>query len=171
MISSLRTLTLLALLSLGLTACGYHLGASRPTPMRSIKSIAVPTFKNSSYEPRLGVLMANATINQIQMDGTYQIVSSEHADAILYCTVKDTDRRSIRSVISNVLATSEYELILDVNFEVVDRVTGALLMQGEERGRTTFFPTGDLQTDERQAVSVAATNLGKQITSRISEGW
>ncbi|MFV0337070.1 MAG: LPS assembly lipoprotein LptE [Chthoniobacterales bacterium] len=171
MISYLRTLTILALLTLTLTACGYHLGASRPTPMRSVKTLAVPTFKNSSYEPRIGVLLANATINQIQMDGTYQIVSDENADAILYCTVKKSDRRSIRSVISNVLATSEYELIIDVDYEVMDRVTGAILLSGAERGRTTFFPTGDIQTDERQAVSTAATDLGKRIASRISEGW
>lgn len=167
----IRTVAFSLILTVLLGGCGYHLGEIRPTPMRSVRTLAVPTFKNRTYEPRVEVLLANALIRQLQMDGTYKIVSDESADAVLYCTLNRAERRSIRSVVTNVLATSEFELILEAAFEVQDRVTGEILLSGTAKGKTTFFPTGDIQTDERQAISVAASRLGVSITSRVAEGW
>lgn len=154
-----------------LSSCGYHLGEIRPTAMRSVKNLAIPTFKNRTYDPRIDVLMTDILIREFQTDGTFQIVGTERADAILYCTLNNSERRSIRSVVTNVLASSEYELVLTVAFEVQDRVTGAILMSGEVRGRSSFFPTGDLQTDERQAFSGAAQRVAVEISTRVNEGW
>jgi len=154
-----------------LTGCGYKLGEIRPTPMRSVRTLAVPTFKNNTYEPRVEVLLADTLIKTLQEDGTYPIVSDEKADAILECTLQTIERRAIRSVQNNVLATSEFELILEARWVVYDRVTGALLMQGRTRGRTTFFSGSDLQTIERQAIPLAAKDLSLQITTDIAEGW
>lgn len=159
----------LAVIFLG--GCGYKLGEIRPTPMRSVRYLAVPTFKNRTYEPRVEVLLADTTIKQLQQDGTYTIVSEEKADAILYCTLNKAERRSIRSVLNNVLATSEFELNLQVEYEVHDRVTGAILMEGTAVGRTQFFTSNDLQVAERQALSIAAQDLATQITTEITEGW
>lgn len=166
----IRLLTALLACSL-LAGCGYKLGEIRPTPMRSVRTLAVPTFKNRTYEPRVEVLLADTLIKQLQQDGTYTVISDEQADAILYCTLNKTERRALRSVQNNVLATAEFELILEVTYEVVDRVTGIILMQGRLRGRTDFFSNDDLQTTERQAIPIAAQDLAEQITAEISEGW
>lgn len=164
-------LSCLLLTPLALTGCGYHLGEIRPTTMRSVRTLAVPTFKNRTYQPRIEVLMADTLIRELQRDGTYQIAGTEQSDAILYGTLRRADRRAIRSVTRNVLATSEFELIIIVDYEVQDRVTGAILLAGEARGATTFFPTGDLVTDERQAFSVAAQRASAEIAARVTEGW
>jgi hypothetical protein len=54
--------------------------------MRSVRTLAVPTFKNRTYEPRVEVLLADTLIKTPQEDGTYTIVSDDTADAILHCT-------------------------------------------------------------------------------------
>jgi outer membrane lipopolysaccharide assembly protein LptE/RlpB len=154
-----------------LSACGYKLGEIRPTPMRSVRTLAVPTFKNATYEPRVEVMLADTVIKQLQQDGTYTIVATHKADAILECTLTRIERRSVRSVQDNVLATAEFELQLQVAYSVTDRVTGATLMQGTARGVTTFFSGNDLQTIERQAIPVAAQDLAVDIVTEISEGW
>jgi len=154
-----------------LAGCGYHLGEIRPTPMRSVRTLAVPTFKNNTYEPQVEVLLADTLIKQLQKDGTYTVVSSNTADAILSCTLVSIDRHSIRSVENNVLATSEFALQLRVKFVVTDRVTGITLWNGTATGYSTFFANNDLQTTERQAISDAAQNLAENITTEISEGW
>jgi outer membrane lipopolysaccharide assembly protein LptE/RlpB len=154
-----------------LAGCGYKLGEIRPTPMRSVRTLAVPSFKNNTYEPRVEVLLADTLIKQLQLDGTYTVVSDNVADAILYCTLTKIDRRSVRSVQNNVLATAEFRLNLEVSYQVVDRVTGVVLMEGRARGETDFFTTSDLQTTERQAIPLAAEDLGQRITTRITEGW
>ena len=151
--------------------CGYKLGEIRPTPMRSVRTLGVPTFKNNTYEPRVEVLLADTLIKQLQQDGTYSIVSDNTADAIVYCTLRSITRRSLRSVQNNVLATSEFEIVLEVNYQVVDRVTGFVLMEGRARGDSSFFANNDLQTTERQAIPVAANELAIDLTSQLAEGW
>lgn len=154
-----------------LTGCGYKLGEIRPTPMRSVRTLAVPTFKNKSYEPRLEVLFADTLVKRLQQDGTYEIVGDDKADAILYCTIDKIERRALRSVENNVLATSEFGLRVFASYEVQDRVTGAILMKYTAKGNTTFFSGNDLQTIERQAFSNAAADLADIITAEVAEGW
>lgn len=167
----MRPLALALTLALTLSGCGYKLGEIRPTPMRTVRSLSIPTFKNMTYEPRVEVLLADTVIKVFQQDGTYSIVDTNRADAILECTLRKIERRSIRSVQSNVLATAEFELVLEITYVVVDRVTAANLLEGRVRGRTTFFSGSDLQTIERQAIPLAAQDAAIQISTEISEGW
>jgi Lipopolysaccharide-assembly len=147
------------------------LGEIRPTPMRSVRTLAVPTFKNKTYEPRVEVLLADTLIKTLQEDGTYTIVSDDTADAIMHCTVNKVERRSLRSVQNNVLATAEFGLYLDIAYEVTDRVTGSILKKGRVTGRSTFFSNTDLQTAERQAIPIAARSAAVQLTVEVAEGW
>ncbi|MEI6278435.1 MAG: LPS assembly lipoprotein LptE [Verrucomicrobiae bacterium] len=158
-------------LSIFLTGCGYHVGEIRPTPMRSVRTLAVPTFKNKTYKVRIESLFADTLVKHLQSDGTYEIVSTDKADAILYCTVSAIEQRSLRSVQNNVLATSEFGMRVTADYEVQDRVTGAILMRGRAPGNATFFSGNDLQTIERQAISDAAADLAKNITAEVTEGW
>ncbi len=162
---------LAALAATMLSGCGYKLGEIRPTPMRSVRTLAVPTFKNATYEPRVEVLLADTLIKQLQSDGTYTIVSDDDADAIVYCTLRSIERRSLRSVQNNVLATSEFEIVLEVYYEVTERTTGIILMEGRVRGDASFFADDDLQTAERQAIPVAAREVAIELSTVLSEGW
>jgi outer membrane lipopolysaccharide assembly protein LptE/RlpB len=154
-----------------LGGCGYKLGEIRPTPMRSVRTLAVTTFKNKTYEPRVEVLLADTLIKTLQEDGTYTIVSDDTADAILNCTLTKIERRSVRSVQNNVLATAEFGLYLSIAYQVSDRVTGSLLKKGRVTGNTTFFSSSDLQTTERQAIPVAAKDAAIELTTAVAEGW
>ena len=165
-----RAALLLSVL-LVLSGCGYKLGEIRPTTMRSVRTLAVPTFKNNTYESRIEVLFADTLVKHLQQDGTYQIVNTAQADAIVNCTIEEITRGSLRSVQSNVLATSEFSLIVTARYEVVDQRTGVILMQGTATGRTSFFSGNDLQTLERQGLSNAAADLSQNIATRLTEGW
>lgn len=168
----MRLPTVLALtVALALAGCGYKLGEIRPTPMRSVRSLAVPNFKNTTYIPRIEALMADTLVKALQQDGTYKVLPEAEADAILNCTVTKVTRLPIRSVQNNVLATSEFALAVEASYEVQDRITGAILMKGTLIGKTTFFSGNDLVTIERQAISNAAADLANNITVAVTEGW
>jgi outer membrane lipopolysaccharide assembly protein LptE/RlpB len=168
--TSARLICISLLFSL-LAGCGYKLGEIRPTPMRTIRTLSVPNFKNMTYEPNVETLLADTLIKVLQQDGTYTIVDTNRADAILECTLRQIERRSVRSVQNNVLATAEFELVLEVTYIVIDRVTAATLLEGRVRGSTTFFSGNDLQTIERQAIPLAAQDVALQLSTQISEGW
>lgn len=164
-------LALLLALATILAGCGYHLGEIRPTPMRSVRTLAVPTFKNNTYESRIEVLFADTLVKKLQQDGTYRIVNTGQADAVVYCTIEKIERGSLRAVQNNVYATSEFRLTVLARYEVVDVGTGRILMQGQVSGNTSFFSGNDLQTLERQGLSNAASDLAENLTTRLTEGW
>ena len=168
----------LPLLVLCLAGCaGYQVGPIKPTPMRGVQTIAVPTFKNDTLETRVEVLLANAVIKQIQQDGTYKIADENTADAILVGTLEEIERRPARSVRGNVLLSREYNLVLRVRYRVYQRETGVELESRNVNGQTSFFVSGtnvlsaDVLQDERQALPLAAEELAVRLVSQISEGW
>jgi outer membrane lipopolysaccharide assembly protein LptE/RlpB len=164
-------IALLVTLAITLAGCGYHLGEIRPTPMRSVRTLAVPTFKNNTFESRIEVLFADTLVKKLQQDGTYRIVDTNQADAVFYCVIEKIDRGALRSVQNNVLATSEFRLTVQARYEVVDIGTGRVLMEGTVTGNTSFFSGNDLQTLERQGLSNAASDLADNLTTRLTEGW
>ncbi|MEY3479896.1 MAG: hypothetical protein RIQ71_671 [Verrucomicrobiota bacterium] len=166
-----KAATLLALATLGLAGCAYQLGDARPSMMRGITILSVPTSKNTTLEPNVEGLLADTVVKQIQTDGTYKVSYTDRADAILYTTLTNVERRPARAVRGNVLATSEYMFVTTVEYEVVERANGKQLMKGIVDGRTSFFVTADLQTDEIQALPLAFSDAAVKIAGRLSEGF
>jgi hypothetical protein len=168
----------IAVLTLLFSGCaGYHIGPIQPKFMEGIHTLAVSSFKNDTLEPRVEVSLANAVIKQFQQDGTYKIVSDKNADALVEGTLMEISRRPARSVKGNVLATREYTLTVKCLIKTTNRVTGAIIDQRTVSGQTSFFVTGsdtvaaDVNTDERQAIPLAAEDMAIQLVSQLSEGW
>ena len=164
------TVLLLACVIL-VSGCGYKLGEVRPTAMRSVRTLSVPNFKNDTFESRVEVLFADAAVKRLQQDATYRLVNSNEADAILSCTITSIQSASLRSLVSDVLATREFGLIVNAKYEVVDQSSGVILMQGSASGKSSFFSGNDLQTSKQQALSNAALDLADKLTAQVTEGW
>ena len=161
---------------LALSGCGYHLGEIKPTPMRRVTTIAVPAFKNKTLLPRLEAQTADAVAKQFQQDGTYRIESSDRADAIVEGTIVSVERQPMRVFSNNVLQTSEFELTVTVRYRVIDRVTGAVLMEGTAVGVTPFFTESDrvnsnLVTNQNMNYPIAAQRMAEKLVSKVAEGW
>jgi len=168
-------LPLVALLFGG--CAGYKLGPIQPKFMHDVHTIAVPSFKNDTLEPRVEVLLANALIKQIQQDGTYEVTDEGRADVIIDGTLLEIERRPARSLRGNVLQTREYVLNLRGRYRSTNARTGALIEERSVTGTTSFFVTGndllaaDTHQDQRQALPLAAEDFAARVTSLISEGW
>lgn len=167
---------LLLLLILLLAGCGYTLGEVKPTTMRRVNTIAVGTFENATLLPRLETQTADAVVKQFQQDGTYPIETVDRADAIVFGKILSVDRTPMRVYASNVLQTSEFELVLQVEYIVKDRITGAVLLKGKASGRVPFFVNtdninSDLITDQNINYPIAAKRMAENLVSKVSEGW
>lgn len=154
-----------------LSSCaGYQLGASKPYQLANVTKLAVPTFKNDTLEPRLEVLVTNAVIKKLQMDGAYQIVSRDDADAVLVATIEDVERGQFRSARFNTLRSTELLMRLRVNYSIQDS-SGTKLLNGQEQAYSNIVLDPSVQITERQGLADAAERLGIALASRISEGW
>lgn len=167
-----RSIALLPLFFLFSGCLGYRIGPIQPTFMEGVHTIAVPTVRNETLIPRAEVLVSDTIIRQIQEDGTYKVASSDRtADAILECEIQQLVRRPARTVIGDVQATEEFEMTLVIHYRVIRMATGAVVDDRTTNGTTTFFVSGDVNEDERQAIPLAAQNAATHIVADISEGW
>ena len=149
---------------------GYTLGPATPAYLKHIHTIAVPTFGNTTLTPHIEVLVTNTVIKQFQQDGTFRIVSADAADATLKAEIIGVTRAPARSVRGNVLSTTEFTLGLSVKYTLIGR-DGNVLAPGSAGGGTSFFVGSDVNTDERQALPLAAEELARHLVSQLSEGW
>lgn len=158
--------------SLLLTGClGYHVGPVKPSVLRDVHAIAVPTFENKTLLPRIEVLITDSVIKQLQQDGTYRIANENNADAILKAEISEVNRTPARSLRGNVLATTEFNLAMHVKYKL-ETPSGTVLMPSTEVvGTTSFFVGEDVTTDERQALPLAAEELAIHLVTQLSEGW
>ncbi len=178
--STLRVIQalLLSLMVAMLSGCaGYHAGPSKPAYMSDVKTIAIPSFKNQTLEPRMEVLFASTLAKQIQQDGTYKITREEEADAVLQGTVVRIERTPARGLRSNFFQTSEFNLTLTLEIKLTDRRDGRILTKRNITGKTTFFVsssnprTGDVNKDERQAIPLAAEDASVKTVDFLANGW
>ncbi len=164
-------LTLASCAVLLLTQCaGYRLGSDKPGRLKQVNTLAIPVFKNKTLEPRSSVIITNAVNGAFQTDGTYKIVDSSKADAILRGTIRRFERRQLRSSRINTLRTRELELRLIVEYAVEDR-NGAVLVKGTADGATNVFLDPNFQLTERQAIEDAAQRCAQEIASQVCNGW
>jgi Lipopolysaccharide-assembly len=159
---------------------GYHIGPVKPYYLRDVHTIAVPTFTNRTLVPRIEVLVTDTVIKQLQQDGTYQITNGDKADATLTGEISRITRAPARSVQGNVLLTTEFSLVLVVRYSVTGRDGKPLVPPNDAIGTTSFFvssaatqniTSGDVTSDERQALPLATEDLASRLVTQISEGW
>jgi outer membrane lipopolysaccharide assembly protein LptE/RlpB len=162
----------LAAVCLLLTGClGYHVGPVKPGVLRDVHLVAVPTFENKTLLPRIEALVTDSVIKQLQQDGTYKVADKGDADAVLKAEITAVDRTPARSVLGNVLATTEFNLAMHVRYKLETRGGTVLMPEAEVVGTTSFFVGTDVTTDERQALPLAAEELATHLVTQLSEGW
>ena len=168
----MKTFLCALFLAVSLGGCaGYRIGEIKPQYLKDVHSIAVPTFKNNTFIPRIEALVTNTVIKQFQQDGTFRITNEAQADAILRCTITSVGRNPARSVRGNVLATTEFNLGLLVTYTLVGRDGKPLTGPTGVSGTTSFFVGSDVTTEERQALPLAAEDMAVRLVSQLSEGW
>jgi hypothetical protein len=166
-----KLLLFLGLLALLPGCAGYHLGGQKPTHLARVTKLAVPTFENLTLEPRLNSLVTNAIIKQLQINGGYEIVSIDQAEAVLEGQVKRVDRSQFRSDRNNVLRTSQLLLRLGSEYVIRDTASNAILHTGRATAESYTILDRNIQISETQALEDAAQRLAASVASDLTEGW
>ena len=162
---------LLLPLCLVLSGCaGYRLGAQKPSQLSHIQRLAIPTVENLTLEPRLGVLVTNAIIKQVQNHGSYEIVNRRQADAVLVGTVRNIYRSQFRSDRTNILRTSQMLMTIEIQYRIEDH-NGKVLHNNYANGESYVILDANVQISETQALEDAAQRAAINLANDISEGW
>ena len=161
--TKLPSLIALGFAGLLLSNCaGYTLGGQKPTHLAGVTKLAVPTFENQTLEPRIASLVTNALIKQIQMDGSYQIVPEDEADAVLKGSVISVNRSQFRSNRLNVLRTSQLQMTLSTQFTITDTTSGRPRNPGFGVAGPTVWPNSCPKSSGRRGTKPTAASAAER---------
>jgi len=162
---------LLAILALAGCA-GYRVGNTSGRDLQGVRSVYVPTARNTSLEPDLQMTVTNAVIRRFNSDGTLEVNQSANADSELDVTITNVRHTPARSSTSDILITAEYQLTIEAKATYVNRRLGRKMFENVTvTGSTNFFTQSDIQEGERQAIPLAAQDLANNTVKLITEGW
>ena len=165
----LMSLLLVAVLTILQVGCvGYRLGSTLP---EGINVVHVPTFANKTTEPRLEIECSQATLRELQRDGTLSVSDLEKSDVVLTASLVDFRMEPLRYDSDSSTTTREYRLTITAEITLINRRTQQVMTQNRVQGEVDFIPSGDLTSAKREALPRAAADLAHDIVESIVEYW
>lgn len=157
-----------AIVALFSTGCGY-----KPfSPIREdLKTIYVPTFKNSTYYPGISAIVTDAMREEIILDGTFKLTNEKNAQASLIGEVKDFQRSPlIYDEEDNVIGGS-LTIEISVRFESIPQKEILWKEDFKESESVNYFLAGSLAKTEDEVTKWVAEKTARSIIERITEPW
>ena len=130
----IRVLLILCMVSLA--GCGYQMVGKETHVPPGLSSIAIPTFKNQTFEPGIEILFTQAFLNEFIQDRRVKVVSRTEADSILEGVVKYFTISAVAYDSSGFV--SQYQFYVLSDFTLKDR-SGKVLWVEKDVRETQWF--------------------------------
>lgn len=163
----------LILCSLICQGCGYHRAMPVNPLLQNISTIAVPYFKNKTFEPELESIFTQAFVNEFIESKRLRVVDREQADVILYGTIKQLFEDTISYDRDD--KAQEYRLRVTVDLVLEKRQTGTVvwkrinLRQADEYSVDTRIIASEAA--KREALQRLAQDLAERAHDSIMQGF
>lgn len=148
---------------------GYRLG---PTGDQSVeaRSVHFVPFVNHTVEGRLADAVTTAMRKELHRDGTLRLAARSEADIIVTGSLTRYERREISLIPNDVAAALDYNVSLTAQVTARERGTDRVLFDRPVTSHTLIRVSPDLNTTERQALPLLATDLARRVTALLAEG-
>ena len=153
--------------------CGYRLARSDNPLLSNMHTIAVPYFKNKTFEPEAEKIFTYAFVNEFIESKRLQVVSEQNADLILRGTVKSLVEDAIAYNRDDKALEYRVDVVLDIQVE--ERTTGKVLWKRKNFKHIEEFPVGSnivlSEASKRLSLEKLAADLAERIHDSIVEGF
>ncbi len=147
------------LICAALSGCGYKYATSRLS--NDYSTIAIPAFKNKSFEPNIQILVTNLLIRELQVDGRFRIVdAASSADLVLTGAITDFQAQAITLSTSDNIGQFKIAILASASLE--ETRTGKTIWKNKRLRGSDFYETLGGRTRE-QALEEASENLVETI--------
>lgn len=153
--------------------CGYRLAGKDNPMLAGINTIAVPYFKNDTFEAGIESVFTSVFANEFINSKRLQVVSVDQADVILRGTIKNF-REQIISYNQDKKAL-EYRVFVTLDLSLEKRATGEVLwkrkrlVDNEEYQVSNYITV--TQADKTTAVEKMAQDLAQRVYESIIQGF
>jgi outer membrane lipopolysaccharide assembly protein LptE/RlpB len=139
-----------------LAACGYQMVGKETHVPPGLNSVAVPTFKNRTYEPGIEVPFTQAFLNEFILDRRVNVVSRAQADSLLEGIITNFTMYSVSFDQSGRVV--EYQTNITLDLTLKDRA-GKVLWEEKNFSETQWFraSSGILINEANKAAAIQKT--------------
>lgn len=118
----------------------------------------------------MGDAVTSALRQELQRDGTYQLVTRETGFVVVTGEITHYQRQELSYLRSDVVTAKDYRVGMTARVVARERLTDRVLLERDFTGNTLMRVSADLPSVERQTLPVLAADLARQITSALADG-
>jgi len=171
----MKKLTVVAILLLLSTGCGYHTAGKAVKIPTDVHTIAIPTFVNATQSYRIEQILTAAVVKELTSRTNYRVVnsSSPEADATLHGTVVSTQIYGLTYDPTNGRQSSA-EVVVSARVSLVDRNGKSLFDNPNYYFREQYEFSLDPSTffrEESPAVDRLSQDFARTLVSAILENY
>jgi len=147
-----------------LAACGYRMVGKETHTPPGLNSVAVPTFKNRTFEPGIEVPFTQAFLNEFILDRRVNVVNRAQADSLLEGVITDFKIYSVSYDRSGYAL--EYQTNVTLDLTLKDR-TGKVLWEEKNFSETQWYrASSNILTNEANKAA-AIQRIGRLVAERL----
>ena len=147
-----------------LVACGYQMVGKETHVPPGLNSIAIPTFKNRTYEPGIEVPFTQAFLREFILDRRVNVVDRAQADSLLEGVITDFRIYSVSYDPSGLVLEYQTTVMLDLTLK--DR-TGKVLWEEKNFSETQWFRASSSVLTNEANKTAAIQQIGRLVAERL----
>jgi len=147
-----------------LMGCGYQMVGKETHIPPGLNSIAIPTFKNKTFEPGIEIPFTQAFLTEFIQDRRVNVVGKAEASSILEGVVKFFRIYSVSYDRSGFAQEYQTDVILDITLK--DR-TGKVLWQEKDFAEHAWFRASSSGLINEANKQAAIQEVGRLVAGRI----
>ena len=156
--------TVILLCFLLLPGCGYQMVGKETHVPAGLNSIAIPTFKNQTFEPGIEVPFTQGFLREFIQDRRVKVVGRDEADSILEGVIKSFNMYSVSYNQSGLV--QEYQTIVVLDLTLKKR-TGEILLMEKDLSETRWYKASSNVLISESNRSAAIQQIGEFVAERL----
>jgi len=148
-----------------IASCGYQMVGKETHVPPGLSSVAIPTFKNRTYEPGIEVPFTQAFLREFILDRRVKVVDRAQADSLLEGVINDIRFYSVSYDRSGLVL--EYQTVVVLDVTLTDR-EGKVLWEQKNFSETAWFRASSTSVLVNEANRQAAIQaIGTLVAGRL----
>jgi len=147
-----------------IVSCGYRMVGKETHVPPGLNSVAVPTFKNRTYEPGIEVPFTRAFLSEFILDRRVNVVDRAQADSLLEGIITDFSIYSVSYDRSGLVLEYQTSVMLDLTLK--DR-TGKVLWEEKNFSETQWFRASSNVLTSEVNKTAAIQKIARLVAERL----
>jgi len=147
-----------------LTGCGYQMVGKETHVPPGLNSLAIPTFKNQTFEPGIEVPFTQGFLKEFINDRRVKVVDRTGADSILEGIVKSFNIYSVSYDKAGFVTEYQINVVLDLTLK---KGTGEVLWEEKDFSETRWYRAFSNVLTSEANKAAALQQIGRFVAERI----